>query len=142
MITTSHFHPMLVHFPIALITFGFIAVVAAAFFRKKTSLPKVGFYLLIVGTLTAFTALLSGVFFTQDLSGSAGDIQEKHETFAWITLSLSLVTLVFWEYLKIKKLEDTGLKWVTFVLYGLATISVSITGYLGGTLVYNYMMPI
>jgi len=34
------------------------------------------------------------------------------------------------------------MKWVVFVLYGLAAVSVSVTGLLGGTMVYNYMMTI
>lgn len=142
MFTTSHLHPMLVHFPIALVVFGFIAVIASLVFRKEASLPKTAFFLLLAGTLTAFTALMSGIFFTNDLSGAAGVVQNTHETFAWITLGLLLVTSAYWSFLIFKNQSNFALNWITIVLYGLATVSVSITGYLGGTLVYNYMMPI
>ena len=142
MIPTSHLHPMLVHFPIALITFGFIAVFVTVLFRKKHYLPKTGYYLLLAGTAMALIALLSGVLFTSDLSGSAAVVQDQHETFAWITLLLSIGTSVFWSFLKYRNQESTNMKWVVLVMYGLAAISVSITGFLGGTLVYNYMMPI
>jgi len=142
MIPTSHLHPMLVHFPIALITFGFIAVFITVIFRKKQYLPKTGYYLLLAGTAMALIALLSGVLFTSDLSGSAEAIQEQHETFAWITLFLSIGTSIFWSFLKYRNQEGTNMKWIVLVMYSLTAISVSITGYLGGTLVYNYMMPI
>ena len=142
MFTTSHLHPMLVHFPIALVVFGFIAVIASLLFRKEPSLPKTGFFLLLAGTLTAITALMSGLLFTDDLSGTAGAVQNTHENFAWITLGLLLVTSAYWSFLRFKNRSNFGLNWITIVLYGLSTVSVSITGYLGGTLVYNYMMPI
>ena len=142
MFTTSHLHPMLVHFPIALLIFGFIAVFVTLLFRKGNYLPKTGYFLLLAGTLMAFAALLSGIFFTTDLTGPAAAIQDKHETFAWITLILSIVTSVFWSFLRYKNQEDTTMKWVVFVLYGLTAVSVSVTGLLGGTMVYNYMMTI
>ena len=142
MIPTSHLHPMLVHFPIALITFGFIAVFITVIFRKKQYLPKTGYYLLLAGTAMALIALLSGVLFTSDLSGSAAVVQDQHETFAWITLFLSISTSVIWSFLKFRNQESTNMKWVVLVMYSLTAISVSITGYLGGSLVYNYMMPI
>jgi uncharacterized membrane protein len=142
MISTDHFHPMLVHFPIALVVFGFLADCVSLFFKKEACLSKLGFYLLILGTLTAATALLSGVLFTSEMKGAAGEIQETHEMFAWITLGALMATSALRIFLQTKKEANSKLKWVAFVLYGLATVSVSITGYFGGTLVYNYMMPI
>ncbi len=133
---------MLVHFPIALVVFGFLAVIASLLFKKTTSLPKIGFYLLVMGTLTGIAALMAGILFTNDLSGTAGSVQNTHETFAWITLGLLVVTTVYWSFLRLKNHADFGVNWITMVLYGLATVSVSITGYLGGSLVYDYMMPI
>lgn len=142
MIPTSHLHPMLVHFPIALLIFGFIAVFITVIFRKKHYLPKTGYYLLLAGTVMTLGALLSGVLFTSDLSGSAAAVQDQHETFARITLFLSISTSVFWSFLKFRNQESANMKWIVFVLYSLVAISVSTTGFLGGTLVYNYMMPI
>lgn len=142
MISTTHLHPMLVHFPIALVVFGFIAEIAALYFKKEVCLSKAGFYLLIIGTLSALVAWLTGNFFTAEMSGAAGEIKETHELFALITLGALLVTSVLRIVLQAKKNENTGFKWVALALYGVAAISVSITGFFGGTLVYNYMMPI
>ncbi len=142
MISTTHLHPMLVHFPIALIVFGFIAEIAALFFKKEVCLSKTGYFLLIFGTFSALIAWLTGNFFTAEMSGAAGEIKETHELYALITLGTLLVTSVLRIVLQTKKIENAGIKWVAFVLYGVATILVSITGFFGGTLVYNYMMPI
>ena len=102
MISTDHFHPMLVHFPIALVAFGFLADCASLFFKKEACLSKLGFYLLILGTLTAATALFSGVLFTSEMTGAAGGIKETHEMFAWITLGILLVTSALRIFLQVK----------------------------------------
>ena len=142
MIELSHIHPMLVHFPIALVVFGFVADFAYLLYKKEACLSKTGFYLLVAGTLSAMVALLSGVLFTSEMSGAAGEIQETHELFAWLTVAFLTATSVFRIFLMAKNREDSNLKWIAFVLYGIATLSVSLTGFFGGTLVYNYMMPL
>jgi len=142
MFSTDHLHPMLVHFPIALVALGFLAELASLFIKKEVCLYKIGFYLLIIGTLSAIITVLSGLLFTGDLSGTAGEIKETHELFAWITVGLLVATSVLKVIVQIQKSANPGLKWVSFVLYALAAISVSITGFFGGTLVYNYMMPL
>jgi uncharacterized membrane protein len=142
MFPTSHLHPMLVHFPIALVAVGFLAELTSVFIKKEICLTKVGFYLLIFGTLSALVAWLTGMFFTSDMSGSAGEIRETHELFAWITLGLLLVTSVLRIILQTRKTANNTLKWLSFALYALAAISVSVTGFFGGNLVYNYMMPL
>jgi uncharacterized membrane protein len=142
MISTSHFHPMIVHFPIALVAFGFIADVASLLFKKEACLSKTGFYLLLLGTLSALAAVFTGTFFTSEMSGAAGDMKDTHEMFAWITVGILLVTCTIRLIMLNIKPEKSWVKWSTLILYGLAAISVSITGFYGGTLVYSYMMPL
>jgi len=140
MFSTSHLHPLLVHFPIALVIFGFLAELAFLFFKKETSLNKMGYYLLIVGTLAAIVAWLTGNFFTSEMDGAAGKIKETHELFATITLGFLIATSVLRTALLMLKNENPALKNIAFLLYALAAISVSITGYLGGSLVYDFML--
>lgn len=142
MFSTSHLHPMLVHFPIALVIFGFLAEIAFLFFKNEISLGKMGYYLLILGTLAAILGWLTGSLFTSDLDGAAGKIKETHELFATITLGLLLVTSIMRSAMLILKSENSNLKIVSFIFYGLATASVSITAFLGGSLVYDYMLGI
>ena len=141
MFSASHFHPMLVHFPIALVTFGYIAELSSIFVKKELYLSKISLYLLVFGTLSAIAAYLTGQLFTADMSGAAENVRGWHETFAGITMGLLIVTSSLRSYYCLKN-DCNKHRWLTFTLYSLATISVTITGYLGGTLVYNYMMPL
>jgi len=142
MFDTSHLHPMLVHFPIALVIFGFLADLASLLFKKEAWLSKAGFYLLLFGTLSALVAWLTGIFFTSPMSDSAGEIKATHALFAWLTVGLLITASIFSILLQLRNRENTNLKWVAFALYGLAFVFVSITGFYGGTLVYSYMMPL
>ncbi len=142
MFDTSHLHPMLVHFPIALVMFGFIIELASLIIKKELCLPKLSLYLLITGTLATVVTWLSGVLFTSEMSGAAGSVKESHELFAFITMCLLIATSIIRLMHTLGKKENSTLKWISFILYGIAAITVSITGFFGGTLVYNYMMPL
>lgn len=140
MFSVTHFHPMLVHFPIALIVIGFLADLFALSYKKEACLSKCGFYLLIVGTVSALAAVLSGVFFTEEMGGDAGTIRETHEVFAILTLCILVVTCVLKILLNTSEKENKNLKWVVFALYGTAVLFVCATGFFGGNLVYNYII--
>lgn len=132
---------MLVHFPIALVIVGFLADVTLIIYKKEIWLPKAGFFLLIVGTISAVVTLLSGALFTSEMSGAAGEVKEKHELLAWITVGLLFATILFRMIIR-KRTESARLKLTALILYGIAAVAVSVTGFYGGTLVYNYMMPL
>lgn len=142
MFTTSHLHPMLVHFPIAFVVIGFVADFVHIFIKKEECFSKMGFYLLIVGTISALVTLLSGILFTSEMSGTAGEVRETHETFAWVTVIILVIVSVLRTFVLVRKTENNLFKWLIFAMYGLAALTVSITGFWGGTLVYNYMMPL
>jgi len=141
MITVEHIHPMLVHFPIALLMVGFLAEVSTFFVKDELWLSKASLYLLILGSLTSIVAYLSGDFFTKELSGAIGEVRENHEFFAGLSMWTALATTALKVLLIQLKKENTSLKWVGFSLYLLSVVFIGITGYLGGILVYNYMIP-
>ena len=141
MIPTEHFHPMLVHFPIENEMIGILADLASLIIKKELCFPKISFYLLIIGTLGALAAVTTGYFFTSEMSGAAGDVRETHELLAFATLSLLIITSVL-RIILLRKPDNNGLKWSAFILYAIAAVLVSITGAMGGTIVYNYMMPL
>jgi uncharacterized membrane protein len=143
MFDTTHLHPMLVHFPIALITFGFIADVASLFFKSEKCLSKTGYYLMILGALSAIAAWAAGQLFTNEPSGGAiAEIFEKHETAALITIIIITTGALLRVYMVFTKKEETVIKWAVFVLYLLAFGAVTYTGFMGGTMVYNFMMSL
>ena len=143
MFTLSHLHPMLVHFPIALIATGFLLELVYLFCKKEVCLTKAGYYLLILGALSSVITWLSGILFTSEMEGTAGQVRETHELMATVTVVLLIIAAAIRMYVVVKKKDnDKKLKNIAFVVYALATIRVMITGFFGGTLVYNYMMPL
>ena len=143
MFETSHLHPMIVHFPIALIIVGFFADVVFLFFRSEKCLSKTGFYLMVLGALAAIAAWSTGELFTNEpLEGEIVKLFQRHETAALITMILMIIGASLRIYLVIKKKEETNLKWIVFILYMAAFFTVSFTGFIGGTMVYSYMMPL
>jgi uncharacterized membrane protein len=134
---------MIVHFPVALITAGFLAEVLSLFFRSEKCLSKTGFYLMLLGTLSAIAAWSTGQLFTiEPTQGEIVRVFEKHETGALITMILMIIGSTFRIWLVIQKKEETQLKWIAFGFYLLAFAAVTFTGFMGGTMVYNYMMSL
>jgi uncharacterized membrane protein len=58
MFSTSHLHPMLVHFPIAIVAIGFLAECISLITKKEFCLQKISFYLLMTGTFFAICTSL------------------------------------------------------------------------------------
>jgi len=134
---------MIVHFPIALILTGFLADVVSLFFKSEKCLSKAGFYLMVLGAVSAIAAWTTGQLFTNEPGqGEILSIFEKHETGAILTMILMIIGAGLRIYLVRSKKEETSLKWVVFVIYLLAVGAVSFTGLMGGTMVYKYMMSI
>ena len=141
MFNTAHLHPMIVHFPVALITVGFIAEVVSLFFKSEKCLSKTGFYLMVLGTLAAIAAWSTGQLFTNEPSqGEIVRVFEKHETGALITMILMIIGSAFRIWLVMQKKEETQLKWIAFGFYLLGFAAVTFTGFIGGTMVYNFMI--
>jgi uncharacterized membrane protein len=143
MFNTTHLHPMIVHFPVALITAGFVFEVVSLFFKNEKCLSKTGFYLLVLGALAAIAAWSTGQLFTiEPTKGKIAEVFENHETGALITMLLMIIGAAFRIWLFVQKKEETQLKWVAFGLYFLGFAAVTYTGFMGGTMVYNFMMAL
>jgi uncharacterized membrane protein len=141
MFSFEHIHPMIVHFPIALILVGFVAEVAYFFFKKEPLFSAASLWLLAVGSVSAVFAYVSGAFLTRELYGEAGSVQSLLELFSEITVVSALIGASFKIYLKTEKKEDSALKWIGFAIYAFTVVSVIITGHYGGMLVYKYLIP-
>jgi uncharacterized membrane protein len=141
MFNADHLHPLIVHFPIALITVGFFAEVVSLFIKSEKCLSRTGFYLMVLGSIGAIAAWSSGHLFTEEpTQGEILKVFVRHETGALITMILIIAGTIFRIWLMVKKKEETPLKWIAFGFYLLAFISVTFTGFMGGTMVYDFMM--
>jgi uncharacterized membrane protein len=141
MFNTDHLHPIIVHFPIAIIIVGFFAEVASLFFKKEKCLSKTGFYLMVLGLLAAVAGWISGHLFTEaPTQGEILKVYLNHKTGALITMILITTGTILRIWLMIAKKEETSLKWIAFGFYLLAFAAVTFTGYMGGTMVYNFMI--
>lgn len=141
MFTTDYLHPIIVHFPIALIIVGFTAEVVSLFFTKEKCLSKTGFYLMILGSLAAIAAWSSGHLFTDEpTQGDILNVFVRHKTGALVTMILIVTGTIFRIWLIVKGKENTWMKWISFTFYLLAFIAVSFTGMMGGKMVYDFMI--
>jgi len=138
MISATHLHAMIIHFPIALLMAGFLSEVIALF-SKKEFFSNVAFYLLLLGALGASAAYLTGSYAGEGIEeGPLKNPMELHEEAATITLWLAIVTALFRVIIYYFKYNRSWTKWVGIILFTALVGSVARTGYLGGQLVYNH----
>jgi uncharacterized membrane protein len=141
MLTTNLAHPMTVHFPIALLLVAFLFELLALSSKNNPLFSKIGFYLLIAGTIGAVVAVITGNLFTEEFTGPLGDVKEKHELFSNIAMWSAIAASLFRIFMEIKKNMNTSLKLIAFVLLLVSVVAVSIAGYYGGSMVYDFMLP-
>ena len=139
MIDLTHLHPMILHFPIALLIVGFLFDVVALFYKQE-QMSRIGFYLLVLGALGTIAALLSGENAGEGIveQGLLKDAIEKHEHAAELTLWLVGVTAVARLVLVVLKKYTGVFKAAVLVLFLASVLSVARTGYYGGKLVYEH----
>ena len=138
MITSTHLHAMIVHFPIALLLVGFLFDIiglspSQLFFRKAA------FYLLLLGTAGVVAAWFSGSAAGDGMEeGSLGTAMALHQQAALVTLWLTISAVLFRLGSEFLKKHERWLRVVAFLLFTLSTAAVARTGYLGGQLVFQH----
>lgn len=138
MISATHFHAMIIHFPIALLMAGFFSEILG-WITKKEFFKNVAVFLLFLGALGAIVAYVSG-----DMAGEGieeGPLRkplELHEQAATVTLWLAIVTALFRGIVLFFKYNRRWVNWVFIVLFTALAGSVTTTGYFGGQLVYKH----
>lgn len=138
MISATHLHAIIIHFPIALLLVGFLSELLALFI-KKDFLKNTAFYLLLLGALGAIAAYVSGNYAGDGIEEGPLKIpMELHEQAALITLWLAIITALFSVLIYYFKIQNYKAKWAGILLYALLAVSVARTGYLGGQLVFSH----
>ena len=139
MFDTTYIHPMIVHFPIALIIVGFLFDLTGILIKKEF-FSKTGFYLLILGTLGVAAAYITGNLAGEGIAeaGTLKQAIETHEDAATLTLWLMIIASVVRIGLVLFKKYIGAFRWISFILFLAGVLSVARTGYYGGELVFKH----
>jgi uncharacterized membrane protein len=130
-------HPMVVHFPIALLMASVLFDLAARRWRHG-SFREAGFYTLILGVLGAILAVLTGAIEEEAAEevGIPESVLEIHETLGYTTLALFGALLVVRLAARLGWMRERSALYLTLGLLGVVILSA--TGFYGGSLVYDF----
>jgi uncharacterized membrane protein len=138
MISSTHLHAMVVHFPIALLMVGFLFE-TISFFYKKEFFRQSAFYLLILGMLGTVASYLAGNAAGEGMEeGPLNKAMELHEQAATISLWLTIITALVYGGIYFLKYNRSWLRIIAVLLFAGVIGSIARTGYLGGQLVYKH----
>ncbi len=138
MISATHLHAMLVHFPIALLMVGFLFELVS-FFYKKPFFSQSALYLLVLGTLGTIVSYFAGNAAGAGMEeGALKKAMELHEAAATISLWLTIFTALLYAGAYYFKFNKGWLRMISLLLFTTVIISIARTGYLGGQLVYKH----
>lgn len=121
----SHFHPVIVHFPIALITMAFVAELLARF-RRKTAYGFAADFCLIVGALSSIPAAALGWALAEN-SNQSGSELDLHRWLGVASMALSLAAIF-----AVRKKPNLRLP-----IFIVLAVLVGVTGHFGGVLTYG-----
>jgi uncharacterized membrane protein len=130
-------HPLVVHFPIALLMAS-VLFDMAAYWGRQEIFEKVAKWNLALGVLAGIAAVVSGLLAEESVPQFPvlQETVERHETLAFVTLGVFAI-LFLWRFLKSGKFFA---QWRVFYLT-LAVIGIWVLGataYYGGELVYKF----
>jgi uncharacterized membrane protein len=133
-------HPMVVHFPIALTLSAGAALIAAKLVRQQPlaeTLATVGTWNLCAGGLAALFALATGLAGVLDLhvGPAARAALATHVKWAIFT-SLALVLVSVWR--GAGSAPRSRPSWLFVIVLCAACVALSLTGYFGGENVYRH----
>jgi len=142
MISTTHLHTMVVNFPMALLTAGFLSEVIALR-SKKEFFRNAAFYLIMLVAIGGIVASLSGIYAGATINYGPFRIPiEFPEHAATITIWLAIIPVLFRIVTFYFKYNTTWTKWAGFILFVTVVGAVAKTGYLGGQSGYNQKVTV
>jgi uncharacterized membrane protein/nitrite reductase/ring-hydroxylating ferredoxin subunit len=128
-------HPLLVHFPIGLFFFSFVLDMASLIFRSEPGLVAGAFYSMALGLVGALIAAGPGFV---DYSGIRRDHPARRTATWHMLLNLCAVALYAANlYLRRGPLAVASVPTIGLVLSFAGVALLSVSGYLGGTMVYG-----
>jgi uncharacterized membrane protein len=139
-------HPMVVHFPLALVVTATALLLAAKLLRHEryaSVLATVGTWNLCLGAVGALVAIATGLAAVLHLNADVGVAAHQaislHLRWA-ISTTLVLVLLAVWR--GAGSAQDSRPSWMFLVVLLAATAALIVTGYRGGENVYRYAVGV
>ena len=134
---THPLHPMLVHFPIALLFVSVLFDLASTALRRE-SLREGALWLLGLGLLGGIAAAIAGGLaeHAAEKAGVAEALIETHETLAFVTIGIMAILFLY----RLLFRNRFGMKALAayLVVAAIGLVAISATGYTGGDLVYEH----
>ncbi len=128
-------HPMLVHFPIGLFLLSLLLDLASLAFPSVPDLVRDSFYAMLLGVITALVAAVPGFV---DYTDIRSDHPAKPTATAHLTLNLIVVALYGINLgVRSSSLVDPKISFGPLILSLVGVALLSVSGYLGGRLVYD-----
>ncbi|MEP7106362.1 MAG: DUF2231 domain-containing protein [Ferruginibacter sp.] len=138
MISATHLHAMLVHFPIAFLVAGFLSELVA-FFSKKPFFRQASFTMLLLGTLGLIASYIAGNTAGEGMEdGALGRAIELHEQAATLALWITVATAAVYLGIYFFKYKKSWARIAGVILFACVIGAIARTGYLGGQLVYKH----
>lgn len=130
-------HPMVVHFTIAIIYLAALAGLVGLFVKRDGFFARLFLLLLVLSVVATLAAGVAGVISESYVrpSRAVSLILSLHKRDGELTGVLVLIALGF-QWFRQRKRKSISLLALLFCL--LATVMVSITGFFGGTMVYDH----
>lgn len=132
-----NWHPLFVHFPIALLLFAVLTQLSVLCFPKNENLKWFTFALLISGCIGALIAVQTAVHISGDADDKALEIFETHRLFGLLTFWFSLAATLI-RFATLKWFRKKWLEIILAILILTTGIFITITGHHGAQLVYIY----
>jgi uncharacterized membrane protein len=133
-------HPMVVHFPLALVVTATMLLLAARLLRREThaaTLATVGTWNLCLGAVAALLALMTGMAAVIGLNVDAAAHEAISLHLKWaIFSSLTLVMLAVWRGAGCA--QNSRPSWIFMLVLLAATAALLVTGYRGAQNVYRH----
>ena len=140
MMSEAGWHPMVVHFPLALVVTAALFLAAARLLRQErhvATLATVGTWNLCLGAVAALVALATGLAGVLHLHVGPAARQAISLHLKWaVFTTLALVLLAVWRGAGVA--QESRPSWVFIVVLAAATAALVMTGYRGGQNVYHY----
>jgi len=128
-------HPMLVHFPIGFFFLSLLLDLGSLFFPVVPNLLRASFYAMFAGVITALLAAVPGFV---DYTDIRSDHPAKRTATAHMALNLIVIALYGINLgVRSSLLVEPQIQLAPMVLSILGVAIISISGYLGGRLVYD-----